>query len=196
MTLWREWEFLRWLGKLNGADTGAHHISANGEFVVGGTNSNRDFFWSDTTSMLDLGNGPSDDFPATETIAVSNDGLVVGYGDDGPFIWDIENGRRPLTEELERHGIDLGGWQLNNVVDISADGRTLLGTALNPDAHEAWIATFPGLPDVSAADYNDDGTVDAADYTIWRDSLGQNVTLGTGADGDEDGYIGLEDYDL
>ena len=45
-------------------------------------------------------------------------------------------------------------------------------------------------------DFNCDGTVDAGDYTAWRDSLGQYVTPGTGADADENGYIGLEDYAL
>ncbi len=43
-------------------------------------------------------------------------------------------------------------------------------------------------------DYNGDGIVDAADYTVWRDTLGDNVTLGTGADGDGDGTIGAGDY--
>ena len=32
------------------------------------------------------------------------------------------------------------------------------------------IAMLPG-------DYNDNGIVDAADYTVWRDNLGTNVTL-------------------
>jgi hypothetical protein len=44
-------------------------------------------------------------------------------------------------------------------------------------------------------DYNGDGTVDAADYTIWRDTLGQTVTSpGSGADGDESGEIDAGDY--
>ena len=42
--------------------------------------------------------------------------------------------------------------------------------------------------------YNGDGVFDAADYTVWRDSLGQNVTQGTGADGNGDGFVGLHDY--
>jgi hypothetical protein len=49
---------------------------------------------------------------------------------------------------------------------------------------------FTGLD----GDYNLNGIVDAADYTVWRDTLGQTVALGTGADGNEGGYIGLEDY--
>ena len=45
-------------------------------------------------------------------------------------------------------------------------------------------------------DYNQDGTVDAADYTVWRDSLGQQVVRGSFADGDGDGVIGQGDYDV
>jgi hypothetical protein len=43
-------------------------------------------------------------------------------------------------------------------------------------------------------DYNGDGVVDAADYTVWRDTLGQSVTPGSGADGDGDGTIDQGDY--
>jgi hypothetical protein len=37
--------------------------------------------------------------------------------------------------------------------------------------------------------------VDAADYTVWRDTLGLDVEPGTGADGDGDSVIGPGDYD-
>jgi hypothetical protein len=46
------------------------------------------------------------------------------------------------------------------------------------------------------ADYNLDGKVNAADYTLWRDTLGQSVPPGTGADGNGDGMITAADYDL
>lgn len=41
----------------------------------------------------------------------------------------------------------------------------------------------------ATGDYNADGRVDAADYTVWRDALGQSVTPLTGADGDGNGQI-------
>ncbi len=44
-------------------------------------------------------------------------------------------------------------------------------------------------------DYNDDGAVDAADYTVWRDSLGQ-IGAGLAADGDANGTVNAADYDL
>lgn len=48
---------------------------------------------------------------------------------------------------------------------------------------------LPPLPD-----YNGNGVVDAADYTVWRDTLGMTVPMGTGADGDGDGQITGNDY--
>lgn len=43
-------------------------------------------------------------------------------------------------------------------------------------------------------DYNRDGKVDAADYTVWRDALGGTVTPLTGADGSGDGVVNAADY--
>lgn len=42
-------------------------------------------------------------------------------------------------------------------------------------------------------DYNRNGLVDAADYTIWRNSLGTNLAA---ADGDGNGVVGAADYAL
>lgn len=66
--------------------------------------------------------------------------------------------------------------------------------------HESVITLneLPVLPWNNAApvllgDYNDDGSVDAADYGVWRDSLGQ-TGVGLAADGDGDGVVGDGDY--
>lgn len=45
-------------------------------------------------------------------------------------------------------------------------------------------------------DYNHNGVVDAADYTVWRDSLGKSVSVGVGADGNGNGLIDAGDYDV
>jgi hypothetical protein len=51
----------------------------------------------------------------------------------------------------------------------------------------------PELP----GDYNGDHTVDAADYTVWRNTLGDEVeNLFDGADGDGDGMIDPDDYGI
>jgi hypothetical protein len=46
------------------------------------------------------------------------------------------------------------------------------------------------------ADYNGDGRVSAADYTMWRDCLGSTVTPFTRADGNGDGMVDELDYDF
>ena len=45
-------------------------------------------------------------------------------------------------------------------------------------------------------DYNQNGTIDEDDYTVWRDALGTGATPFTGADGSGNGTIGPEDYDI
>ena len=61
------------------------------------------------------------------------------------------------------------------------------------------LGELPVLPWSDAAglpgDYNDDGSVDAADYTLWRDSFGQTGT-GLAADGNGDGTIDEGDFEV
>ncbi len=45
-------------------------------------------------------------------------------------------------------------------------------------------------------DYDGNGGVDAADYVIWRKSLNQNPTVGTGADGNGNGVVDQADFSL
>jgi hypothetical protein len=51
-------------------------------------------------------------------------------------------------------------------------------------------------PQILPGDYNDDDSVDAADYVVWRKTLGQNTSIGTGADGNADGTINPADFDV
>jgi hypothetical protein len=52
-------------------------------------------------------------------------------------------------------------------------------------------------PPPPTGDYNHDAVVDAADYTVWRNTLGQEVAMdGDGADGDADGIVDDGDYDF
>ncbi len=45
-------------------------------------------------------------------------------------------------------------------------------------------------------DFNANGLVDAADYTLWRDQEGQSLTAYTGADHTGDGHVDAADYAL
>src|SRR5262249_47488011 len=82
------------------------------------------------------------------------------------------------------------GVQSFDLTFISAGAPTATGTIYIDDISAALIAT-PSLP----GDYNHDGIVDAADYTVWRDSLGEAGT-GLAADGDNDGAVTMLDYQV
>ena len=64
-------------------------------------------------------------------------------------------------------------------------------TAANRAAVIDRVFDFFGLapPPPPNADFNGDGTVDAADYTVWRDSLGASVTPGEQGDANYDGQV-------
>jgi hypothetical protein len=56
------------------------------------------------------------------------------------------------------------------------------------------IETQPYALPKLLGDYNEDGVVDAADYTLWRDSLGASVGLYQAADGSGNSVIDIKDY--
>jgi hypothetical protein len=67
---------------------------------------------------------------------------------------------------------------------------------VSPAANTLWAnsglcfrrAVFPG-------DYNNNGIVDPADYTVWRDTLGQSG-VGLAAGGNGNGTVDPGDYDV
>jgi PEP-CTERM motif len=67
--------------------------------------------------------------------------------------------------------------------------------AIHPvGVHVAGTISIERLATLSG-DYNGNGAVDAADYTVWRDTLGQTGD-GLAADGDRDDMVDQEDYDI
>ncbi|MEO1496502.1 MAG: choice-of-anchor Q domain-containing protein [Planctomycetota bacterium] len=88
---------------------------------------------------------------------------------------------------------------------VAADQRGVarpadLASAPNaPHANGSDIGAFESYDSALAlpGDYNLDGNVDLADYTVWRDQLGSTaITPRSGADGDGDGVVGEADYDV
>ena len=53
---------------------------------------------------------------------------------------------------------------------------------------------FRVVPDLLAGDYNQNGLVEAADYALWRDTVGSASNLA--ADGNGDGTVDQEDYEV
>ncbi|TWT48836.1 AmiA-like protein [Botrimarina hoheduenensis] len=58
------------------------------------------------------------------------------------------------------------------------------------------VRIFLDVDVVATGDFNNDGSVDIADYTVWRDSLGANVVAGEAGDADFDGVVTQADYDI
>jgi hypothetical protein len=81
-------------------------------------------------------------------------------------------------------------------LDISKDvvwSGPVLDPIPIPQHLDILVSEFPTIPDV-AGDYNGDGIVNAADYTVWRDSLGSTTNLT--ADGNGNGVVDAGDYDV
>ncbi|MEX2316098.1 MAG: M4 family metallopeptidase [Pirellulales bacterium] len=57
------------------------------------------------------------------------------------------------------------------------------------------VEIYPATPTPVAGDYNDDGYVDAADYTVWRNHLGETFDLvNENPDAETKGVVDWEDY--
>jgi hypothetical protein len=71
---------------------------------------------------------------------------------------------------------------------------TRLDSALEPIETSEFSQAIIVNP--ALGDYNASGTVDAADYVVWRKALGQMVAPFVGADGSGNGVVDQADYDV
>lgn len=105
------------------------------------------------------------------------------------FLWNTE-ADDPFTPDVNE-----GGSATRDGSEMYFGTRWLdAGTGNSASAGGVSFEYLPNLPAVPG-DYNKDGTVDAADYTVWRDSnetIGENLPAdGTGSDlaGTPDGVV-------
>ncbi len=129
--------------------------------------------------------------------AVSPDGAtVVGAGFTGTFangaafVWDQAHGIRDIRATLADLGVDLTGWTLRDAAGVSADGRTVAGTGVNPAGHEeGWVA-FLGdavcYPDCTA-----DGALTVADFGCFQTKFAAGDPY---ADCNADGQLAVADF--
>jgi CSLREA domain-containing protein len=144
------------------------------------------------TTPVEFGTTSIGDVQPTQTFTVENHGyapltisgidLPDGFSLDEPLDASIAAGSSDtFTVRLDAN---IPGRKAGHVVVHSNDlselttSFALEGLVLNP---------LPG-------DYNLDQTVNAADYTVWRNTLGASVAQFAGADGDGDGMVGPDDY--
>ena len=154
---WTEQEGMLGLGSLPGGngESRAYSVSADGSTVVGQSRAApvfenegylQAFLWKPDLGMVALCDlyvcsvgGES------RAYAVTDDGrTVVGYA-GGSFIWREGIGARYLDDYLVTElGLDLRGWQLDYVEDISGDGRVIVGRGRNPAGNfEGWVVVIP-----------------------------------------------------
>ncbi len=93
-----------------------------------------------------------------------------------------------VFDHVEVYRLESGSTTPIRYADIGLDQLNALIYTMPAWSVSTLVLVADGLP----GDYNRDGTVDAADYTVWRDSLGQTGNLA--ADGNEDNVVDADDY--
>ncbi len=90
------------------------------------------------------------------------------------------------------------GPNFQSEVALSGSVYKTLGTATTvgdrSGLSDETILTATLRTNLMSADYNRNGAIDAADYTVWRDTLGSTVSPGSGADGSRNGIVDQADY--
>lgn len=153
-------EAFRWVGNvMTGLDdldggtfsSAAYDVSGDGTIVVGSSSSasatsGQAFRWTVAGGMQPLDLVPG----SIQAIAytISNDGAQIGGFVNVPgagqraAIWSADGKVRLVQDVLQNdYGIDLSGWALEYVRDISGDGSILVGQGRNPAGQpEAWRA--------------------------------------------------------
>lgn len=209
---WTEGAGMVGLGDLEGGDfySEAFAVSFDGSVVVGrsssGSGETLAFRWTQVTGMVSLGDLQGGQVSSAAKGVSADGSIVVGFGNSSNFaratIWDAANGMRNLQDLLTSEyglGASLTGWTLHEASAISADGDYIVGYGTNPSgAVEGWLLSLAPTTTNLPGDFNDDGEVDAADYTIWRDYLGSEHDLS--GNGDEQGssaaIVDQADYEL
>jgi hypothetical protein len=75
---------------------------------------------------------------------------------------------------------------------LAANAPHVFGNPNGVSVASNWA--FEVVVTIQEGDYNRDGIVDAADYVLWRNFLGEDVVAGTFADGDRDGKVDADDF--
>ncbi len=125
--------------------------------------------------------------------AVDDDALFFAHG-NRVFKVDLETGQLSLFAGAADSGFSGDGGPALDARFNSIGGLALApggGLLISDTANQRIRYITVGL----AGDYNHNGVVDAADYTVWRNTLGQ-VGAGLAADGNASGEIEAGDYDV
>jgi hypothetical protein len=153
-------------------------VNSTGSIVVGSValaEGEEPFRWTESGGLVGLGHLPDHEgtlYAPSAAVATTDDGrLIVGQESVGEyqtraFAWTSEHGMQPLDAFLQdQFQLNLAGWSLDSVADMTADGRMLIGQASHPDFGDN--LAFRIAISLSG-DFSGDGTVNTADYVAWR----------------------------
>ncbi|MEQ8849168.1 LamG-like jellyroll fold domain-containing protein [Botrimarina sp.] len=107
--------------------------------------------------------------------------------------WHDADGNKALYLDGELVGVSAPGPLKNDTNSITIGNKENDVQWFSGLIDEVFVGT--GVPDAIAGDYNSDGVVDAADYTVWRDSVGKEGSF-LAADGNGDAVVDTLDYDV
>ena len=190
-------------GRFEGAGTIdlGHALVQNGGafapgYIVGTTIIEDDYTLNAGTLEIDLDGTGVAGFDLLQV-----NGAVDLVGSDGLFngLLKVDLSYEPLLNEefqiLENDGTDSinGSFATENTVN-AAYGSTVYRFSISYNAGDGNDVAIMFKAATPLGDYNRDYVVDAADYTVWRNSAGEITAAYFGADGDGDRLVGEGDY--
>ncbi len=156
----------------------AHSVSTDGSVIVGsalvpGNDYPTAFRYTDQDGWLDLGKLIDHPFHSALATGIAENGTIVGLSGDEAgqiwtgFVWTLEDGMKSMTDVLTDLGVTShDGWWLGEARDISADGTTIVGTAIDNNWYlRGFVATIP-VPEVFA------DTFESGDASGWSAVVG------------------------
>ena len=124
----------------------------------------------------------------------ANPSAYAVYVDDQDIVWLSDFGGNslvrfdPVSEEFDPFPLPSSPSNVRQIL-----GRP--GEVWGAESAADQLVVIRILPDELPGDYNQDGTVDAADYVVWRSTLDQTGT-DLVADGNDNGAVDAADYQL
>lgn len=145
-------------------------------------------------TILDVGQ------PFNLSVAVNNAANVVAAIGADELDYSLTTSGSVSGAFLNQLDLALGGGNSHNVAfDTSTIGSktgVITITSTSQGVQNGTVTIPVSFTVVLPGDYDGSGVVDAADYSVWRDTLGQTVANGSTADGNRDGVISEDDYSV
>jgi hypothetical protein len=112
---------------------------------------------------------------------------VYDSANDTVYFFAPGGGGETPANELDIHALDLRTGLTTSYLNVDDGVNLFFGDSFGDKAAFFRLAPLPG-------DYNGDGTVNAADYTVWRNNLGAANALTNEEPTTTPGLVTIEDY--